>query len=387
MVGPRASARFEPDEEALGVALGAETLAPGVLLLERRLRGDIRHGRVMLRTTDAILGSTTSPLLEMLGSERSATSPGEPRERSAVPVGPLTQGRVVYLDTETSGLAGGSGTWAFATGLLRRDADGWSLRQYLLARLDAEPDYLQAIGEELADVSLLVSYNGRAFDAPLLTTRFRLGGRSDPLQRLAHLDLLAPVRRAFGRIWPDCRLGTAEIRLLGLERVGDLPGSAAPQAWLGWLRRGEVDPLGAALRHNRLDLLSLAGLIPMLDQAFRDPPSLGADTRSIAAYHESRGRSEQALRLLESDRHRLNPQGLLALARLLGRRGDWGEASRIWETLVVRGSLEARTALAKYHEHRTRDLERALGYALELPPGPERERRCDRLRVKLKGRR
>jgi hypothetical protein len=293
---------------------------------------------------------------------------------------------LVCLDTETSGLAGGTGTWAFMTGLLRARGDGWTLRQYLLTRLDAEPAYLEAIAAELACAGLLVSYNGLSFDVPLLTTRFRLSGQADPLPALPHLDLLKPVRRAYGRIWPDCRLVSVEQRLLGFKRKDDLPGSEAPAAWLAWLRAGEVTPLAGVLRHNRWDLLSLAALIPRLGEVFADPGAFDADVRAVAAFHQAQGRSDQAFDLLRSERRRLDAAGLMDLARLHRRRGDWDQARAIWEPLAAQGDAEARAELAKYHEHRTRDLHRALALARELPPGPLKERRCARLNAKLDAR-
>jgi uncharacterized protein len=389
-----------PDEAALAHALGADTLAPGVLRLERCLPTRLRHGRVYLGpvagtqaawSLDAAQrhrGSGAQPAIFESSASASpdfACAPsGLPRTGAeslpASPAHPL--GPWLFLDTETSGLTGGTGTWAFLTGLLRAATDGWLLRQYLLTRLDAESAYLALIGNELAAPARLVTYNGRSFDAPLLATRFRLAGWRDPLVGIPHLDLLGPTRRAFARRWPDCRLATAESRLLGFERSGDLPGSAAPAAWLGWLRRGETGPLAAVLRHNRDDLLSLAGLLPALDAVYLDPGAHGAEVRAVAAAWQSRD-PVRALRILAANRRELDAPGLLDLARLYRRAGDWVAAIGIWEGLAAGGEAHARAALARFHEHRSGDLRRALELADALPPGPERERRRERLRVKL----
>jgi len=286
------------------------------------------------------------------------------------------------LDTETSGLSGGTGTWVFMTGLLRQTDAGWVLRQYLLTRLDAEARYLESVICELAVPVRLLTFNGRAFDAPLLATRLRLVGAPDPLAGLPHLDLLGPVRRAFGGRWPDCRLVTAESRLLGLERQDDLPGAAAPTAWLGWLRGGEMGPLAQVLRHNRLDLYSLAALLPRLDAVYRDPAAFGANLRSVAAAHRECGRWEYALNLLAGHRSHLDAAGLLELASLYRRKGHWPQAVAIWESLEAAGDLQARVALARYHEHRSRDIDRALVLTEALPFGADYERRRTRLLVK-----
>ncbi|WP_295608751.1 ribonuclease H-like domain-containing protein, partial [uncultured Lamprocystis sp.] len=355
-----------PDEGVLANTLGAECLAPGVLRLERRLSSGRGHGRV------PPAGMTAWG--ELPWGEAGQDGGGGLEARVA--------GAWLCLDTETSGLAGGTGTWAFLTGLLRADGREWLLRQYLLTRLDAEPVYLDLLAAELTRPAALLTYNGRAFDAPLLATRFRLANRTDPLAGLPHLDLLGPTRRAFARRWPDCRLVTAESRLLGFQRSGDLPGAAAPAAWLGWLRRGETAPLAAVLRHNRDDLLSLAGLLPALAGVYRDPAAHGADCRTVAAAWQRRDPA-RALRILAANRQDLDAAGLHDLARLYRRGGDWVQASGIWEALAARGDATARAALARYCEHHRGDLTRALALAESLPPGPERERRQARLRVKL----
>lgn len=349
-----------PDDRALAEHLGAQVLGPGVLRVERVLDRRLRHGK-------APLGSVEEPCYLPMPKD---CAPGD------------APAPWLCLDTETSGLAGGTGTWAFLTGVLRQLEVGWVLRQYLLTRLDAEPGYLEAVARELGGAVRLLTYNGRAFDVPLLATRLRLAGLPDPLLGLPHLDLLAPVRRAFARAWPDCRLATAESRLLGLQRSDDLPGSAAPLAWLGWLRRGETGPLTRVLRHNRLDLCSVAGLLPRMDAVYADPAAQGADVRAVANHHRKRGRLDLALEILARERGSLGPAGLLDLATLYRRAGQWARSVSIWESLEAAGDLQARAALARYHEHRSRDLERALTLTDALPCGEDRERRRARLLLK-----
>jgi uncharacterized protein YprB with RNaseH-like and TPR domain len=352
----RPAPRRLPDEAALAEALGARILSPGVLAIERRVP----------------LGRLPGP-----GGDIAAGLPA------------LLDGEIggpdgwCFLDTETSGLAGGTGTWAFLCGLARIRGTDLGLRQYLLTRLDAEPAYLEILRSELEAARLLVSYNGKAFDLPLLTTRLRLGGMRPALEAKPHLDLLFPVRRAFASRWPDCRLATAETRLLGLRREGDLPGSEAPAAWLAWLRQGETAPLAGVLGHNRRDLLSLPALIPVLALAHRDPAATGADVRAVARHHLRCGDPGTALTLLETNRPLLDAPGLLDLARQHRRRGRWEAALAIWEPLAAQGEPEALESLAKYLEHRVGDYPRALATARRLRPGVERERRCRRLEDRI----
>lgn len=366
--GRAAPAGCATDEQALAESLGAERLAPGVLRCEERLAVSARHGAVALAEVPAALAE----LAEGPVVKRAGDSAGD------------LAGWVV-LDTETSGLAGGTGTWIFQLGVLRPVADGWCLRQYLLARLDAEAAFIEAIAAELGGAGRIVTYNGKSFDAPLLATRFRLAGRGDPLAGVAHLDLLARVRRAFAPVWPDCRLASAEERLLGFLRAGDLPGAAAPQAWLDWLRHGRIAPLAAVARHNRWDLLSLAALAVPLATTYRDPLATGAAVEAVAAHHLARGAPELAYALLAGNQARLAAPARLLLADLHRRRGEWEAACRIWGELGERDEPAALEALAKYHEHRRRDPAQALALARRLPPGAARERRCARLAAKLGG--
>lgn len=346
------------DEAGLAEVLGAERIAPGVLRVEHRRALAKPHGRASLADCAAALPDLVD---ETVGAPE----------------------HWLFLDTETSGLAGGTGTWAFLFGAAWIRGGDLVLRQYLLTRLDAEATYLEGVAWELANAELLVTYNGKGFDVPLLATRMRLAGLPAPREGRPHLDLLALVRRAFGRAWPDCRLVTAEARLLRLGRCDDLPGSEAPAAWLDWLRRGATASLAKVLDHNRQDLIALPALIPPLARAFRDPVSSGAELTAVARHHLRRGDPGIAFALLARDPARLDAAGLLDLARLHSRRGNRAAAAAIWESLADRDVPAALEALAKYHEHGAGDYTSALALARRLPAGEARDRRCRRLEQRL----
>jgi uncharacterized protein len=181
--------------------------------------------------------------------------------------GAVAAGQLLCFDTETTGLAGGSGTRAFMIGAADWRDGGLRLRQLYLETIAAEPAMLAEFARWLGPERVLVSYNGRCYDAPLLTTRYRLARQPCPLAGLRHLDLLTPVRRRFRRQWENCRLATAERELLGVLRHDDLPGSQAPAAWLDYLRGGSAARLRRVLAHNSQDLESLAGLLLALPGA------------------------------------------------------------------------------------------------------------------------
>ncbi len=176
-------------------------------------------------------------------------------------VDPIRCSQLVFLDTETTGLAGGTGTKAFIVGVAMLTPPQIRIRQWLLTRMAAEGALLQSVAEALPSNPVLVTYNGKSYDLPLLRTRYRMNRLPEPFGDAQHLDLLHPVRRRYRNVWPNCRLTTAETRLLGTVRVGDLPGSEAPAAWRRFLATGESDGVRRVLLHNAQDLTSLARVL------------------------------------------------------------------------------------------------------------------------------
>jgi uncharacterized protein YprB with RNaseH-like and TPR domain len=178
--------------------------------------------------------------------------------------GTVARDSLLYFDTETTGLSGGTGTRAFMIGAADWKDGGLRLRQLLLTTMAGEHAMLAAFAGWLSADTILVSYNGRSYDAPLLATRYRLARQANPLAGLRHLDLLHPVRRRFRGVWENCRLGTVERNWLGLQREDDLPGSEAPRAWRDYLRGLGAGDLRRVLGHNDQDLRSLAALLHRL---------------------------------------------------------------------------------------------------------------------------
>jgi len=288
----------------------------------------------------------------------------------------------VVVDTETTGLAGGTGTLVFQLGMARPEGDGLCVRQWLLTRIGAEADMLQAADAWAGDAGL-ISYNGKCFDVPLLATRCRLARVDAGWLERPHADLLHPVRRAFGRQWPDCRLASVEHRLLGQPRTGDLPGAEAPQAWLDYVRRGATENLLRVLDHNRQDLVSLASLVPALAAVYLAPARYGADVAAVARAWEQAGDPERAIAVLAEAGPGEAPALRHQLGHLLKRQGDWEAACRLWEALAADGDALAVEHLAKYYEHVRRDYPTAMTWARRLPPRDTTDRRLDRLAARV----
>ena len=179
---------------------------------------------------------------------------------------PVQTRDLLFFDTETTGLAGGTGTRAFMIGAADVQGALLRVRQLTMSTLNAETAMLQTFQGWLSPHTVLASYNGKSYDAPLLRTRYRMMRLPEPLSGLAHIDLLYPSRRQWKGHFENCRLATIEHRVLGVVREDDLPGSEAPAAWLHFLRGGSAHLLRRVLAHNHQDVISLARLFMRLSE-------------------------------------------------------------------------------------------------------------------------
>lgn len=272
--------------------------------------------------------------------------------------------RIVALDTETTGLAGGTGTVPFLTGVLICDEQQATLQQWLLTRFDGEQQLLEMLIHQLEPGDLLVTYNGKSYDMPLLETRARLNRLKPDFEQLPHLDLLSFVRRAFSGRWSDCRLQTAERHLLLRVRQDDIPGSEIPAVWFDWMRGGGHGAIERVVEHNRLDLVGLVALIERLSCVFATPEQFGAKIIPTLS-HMGAAESELSARLQAHD-DQLDARERIELARLARRQGRWELAVAQWRRLAEQGELVGFEQLAKFSEHRRKDYPAALRLTREL---------------------
>jgi len=276
-----------------------------------------------------------------------------------------------FIDTETTGLAGGTGTYAFMVGVGRfTPADTFEVRQYFMRDLDEEEAMLSSLAEWLGDVSALVTYNGKSFDMPLLRTRFVMARLRANLDELLHLDLLHAARRLWKRRLGDCSLNNIERNVLDVVRKDDVPGSLIPQLYADYVRSRDARPLVPAFRHNCTDVLSMVTLAVTACNVMEGPHDRHAhadDRLSIARLYFRRGEMPRALdvaaQLLDDPaldtaarRETLYLTGF-AMKRLL----EWDDSSRVWQQLIDEFPHEIlpRIEMAKYYEHRARELGRA----------------------------
>ncbi len=306
--------------------------------------------------------------------------------------------RWAFLDTETTGLAGGTGTYAFLVGVGSIDQSGFRLRQFFMRDYGEEPSLLARLGEHLSQFDVVITYNGKAYDQPLLETRFRMARARHPFGRLEHLDLLFGARRLWKLRLDSCRLVDLENQVLGVERQGDLPGAMIPYYYFDFLRSQQAFRLVPIFHHNAMDILSLACLTAIVPLAFRSPEEAsfrhGADVIGVARWVLRAGRPDEAARLLRRAVDLGLPDHLLfrtlwdlaAIEKKLDRREA---ALAVFEDLAgSRNPYRARALeeLAKHYEHRERNYATALEMtraARALADTPQMRRREERLTRRL----
>jgi uncharacterized protein YprB with RNaseH-like and TPR domain len=219
-----------------------------------------------------VAGDEIAPGLRYIEARMDWLQPPALIDASFARMAPVPHKRLLHFDTETTGLAGGTGTRAFMIGAADWIDGRFRIRQLTITTMAAETAMLRTFAGWLGNDTILVSYNGKCYDAPLLATRYRLARLANPLHGLAHLDLLHPVRRRWKGVWENCRLATAERQLIGVVREDDLPGSEAPAAWLTFLKGGSAANLRRVAHHNAQDLKSLAGVLIQLSNLGDIPP-------------------------------------------------------------------------------------------------------------------
>jgi len=302
----------------------------------------------------------------------------------------------LFLDTETTGLSGGSGTYPFLVGLAWWDGGGLEIEQLFMREYSEERSLLFALRERIAERPVLVTFNGKSFDWPLLETRYRLSRKLSLPTPRAHLDFLHPARHLWRLRLGSVRLSELERHVLGWERGVDLLSGLIPQIYFDYLRGGPPERLVPVLNHNQMDLRGLAALSSRILSLLSDAENLGQDGLElfgVSRICEKQGEEIRARTLYEKSIASFLPTetdrvARRSLARLAKRQGDFELACELWKGAVgnsLRG-YEAYEQLAIYYERTARDPEQAreivqqalneLRRALQtgdIAPGPYRE--------------
>jgi len=321
-----------------------------VFVVEQRFTSDYLHG--------------SSPILSSLPLSVISQWANDPR------IADLPLSKFAFLDTETSGLSGGTGTYAFLVGAARFMDGQFVLKQFFMRDPAEEPAVLEGLAHFLAPAKALITFNGKAFDAPLLTTRYSLHRIPVPYKNYAHLDLLPLARRLWRDRLESRALKYLEEHVLGMKRASEeVPGYEIPWLYFDYLRTGDARPLAGVFYHNAMDVVAMAALLTHMNEMITNPyegrVEHGLDFISLGKLFEDLGHWEAAARLFE---HGLELDitesdfGLAVkrLSILQKRRGDFEEAVRLWEKAAAQGHIYAHIEIAKYYEHKRRDVKSAL---------------------------
>lgn len=275
-----------------------------------------------------------------------------------------------FLDTETTGLAGGTGTFAFMVGVGRYEGETFYTAQFFMRDPAEEPALLAGLTEFLQPCQGLVTFNGKAYDVPLLNARYITNGEDSPLMAAAHLDLLPLARRMWRDRLPSRALGYLEEHILGVGRTeDDVPGWVIPSLYFDYLRTGDARPIKSVFYHNAMDIVSLAALLShiaaLLDAPLDRDAVHSLDIVAMGKLFEDTGHIEMASQLYQHGlAHDLPNEAHWETIRRLSyvhkRRGDLLAAADLWKQAAQNGQVYAHVELAKFYEHRVRDYGQAL---------------------------
>ena len=273
--------------------------------------------------------------------------------------------RLLFLDTETTGLSGGAGTVAFEVGVGWIEPRGMVIRQYIMRDYSQEGAMLRDIANLIEQAKTLVTFNGKSFDLPLLESRMVMNRIRTHVTNMPHLDLLHAARRVYKLRLGRCNLTALEEAVLDKGRCDDLPGAQVPERYFTYLKTGEFALLEDVLRHNFDDVRSLAELTAVICSAYRQPETIRhqQDLLGVSKTLLRGGRTHQARTCLKIlGRSTLAPQAHLYLASSYKQEREWTEAAELWKTMIVRGEsgVWPYIELAKYYEHVCRDYGKAL---------------------------
>jgi len=284
--------------------------------------------------------------------------------------------KALFLDTETTGLTGGTGTFAFMVGLGFFHENEFSIHQFFMRDYSEERSSLSLLKEMMDSFQFLVTFNGRQYDIPLLETRFILSRIISRIREMPNFDLLYPSRKIWKGAYENCRLVTLESRLLGVERTDDIPSEWIPYLYFDYIQTGDARRIQQVFYHNQIDILSMVALAGRIHLVYHDPqaarPRKGVEHFALGRLFWEHGQREKAIPCFEIALKRcaddLSWDVMKWLSMAFKKTGQGEKARSLWEEMA--GWSYKRDAfpyveLAKYHEHRLKDWERAINYVDE----------------------
>jgi len=378
--------------KSLGVQVGVRNLPPpkpptDIYTIEKVVSGHFQptpHGEVFV--VEKLYDATYQHGQVGLQVEAPLHTIATWAKETKVATSPLD--KFAFLDTETSGLAGGTGTYTFLIGVGRFEGDNFRLAQFFMRDPGEEGAQLAALTEFLRPCEVLVTFNGKSFDAPLVNTRYTVNGQESPLNSLTHLDLLPLARRLWRDRLPSRSLGNLETQILGAKRTeADVPGWLIPSIYFNYLRDGDARTLKGVFYHNAMDVLAMAALLNHMAQMLAEPLANtiehALDLVAVGKLYEALEQFEMAAQLFElgmarndlPEEHYWTTQHRLSF--LQKRHNNLEAAIELWHLAAEGRQIYAHVELAKYHEHKQRDYQQAIHWtqaALDLLNAPHASR-------------
>ena len=276
----------------------------------------------------------------------------------------------IFFDTETSGLSGGTGTFAFLIGAGRFEEDCFHLIQYFLRDPIEEAAQLHALSEFVGSKQGIVTFNGKTFDVPLLNSRYTINSDLSPFKTLAHIDLLPLARSLWRDRLPSRKLTELERHILGFQRTReDVPGWMVPSLYFDYIKNGDARPIKSVFYHNAMDIISMVALLNyitiMLSNPVDNSVREGIDLVALGRIFQNIGHFDTAADLYAYALERNLPPLILRKALFYWsymekRRENLSTAIKLWEQAAAEKEIFAHIELAKYYEHRTKDYLQAV---------------------------
>lgn len=282
----------------------------------------------------------------------------------------LRADKLLYLDTETTGLSGGAGTVAFLVGIGFFEEDTYIVRQYFIRDYDEEAAMLTELQQDFSKYQGFVTFNGKSFDINLLQSRFISNRLRPSFREMPNIDLLYPSRRVWELKLESCRLSSLEENVLGEYRCDDIPGAMIPAVYFKYLEDSDASDIKRVIRHNKLDILSMVSLLTRLSTMLQSPLSQtdgGYELLGLGKIFEADGNTHCMLECLEactgSEQYAIRSQAVKRLTSVYKRNGSYDLALEHWKAMETETSgfeLFHLVEMAKYYEHKVKDIEFAL---------------------------
>ena len=294
----------------------------------------------------------------------------------------------LFIDTETTGLSGGAGTYVFLAGAAKYDKDGIHFAQFFLQDPSSELCQLAALEEFCVNAKVIVSYNGKSFDLPRIKNRYLFHGWPAPFQNIYHLDLLHIVRRLWKNHLPGCSLGDIEYHLLGIQRSShDIPGWQVSEKFFEFLQTGDPIPLEGVFYHNEVDVISLVSLLSYITDRLTNPLAQPYenlnDLVSIGRYLSDLNQNDISIDILTKALANKSLQkkealvGLKTLASIHKKNSDHEQAVPLWKKSAELDDIQAMIELAMYYEHKLLNYQEAIHWTLSAQEISKRSRLSD----------